>query len=193
MNICLITSTPSGADFKSPVLDELADLGVRIVVLFLEPQQRVLWNRQNIVFYAPLSNVGGLGGVPLEAVYRQRLDAVRKHWLAPIKSATPGVARILQGIERRGFRIARAGGSRVVGRLESAAAVIRQRLSKTPINPLENLPQGIGAYGVVQALDAASISVAKEAAAAGGAQYFGPAAGNVKAAYEQAIMHWLKA
>lgn len=194
MNVCLITSTPSAASFDPAVAEKLVGLGFRVVVLFLTPQSRRLWNKGQIVFYAPSGAAENLFGDPLEARYRATLDRARKLWLAPLEGRSGMAVRIAKGVERRAYKGARVAGALAAGRIESLAARILG--GPEDHDPLEHLPQGVGAYGVFQPLDEAAVATAKRACERGGAIYAGPELREIpelQPFYESAIMRWLRA
>lgn len=193
MNVCLITGAPSAASFDPAVAEKLVGLGFRVVVLFLHPQARRLWNKGQLVYYAPSGAAEHLFGDPLEARYRATLDRARKRWLAPLEGRAGLVVRIAKGVERRAYKGARAAGALAAGRVESLAA--RLLSGRDDHDPLEKLPQGVGAFAVFQALDAESVGTAKRACTTGGAMYAGPElteAAELQSFYEGAIMRWLR-
>lgn len=193
MNICLVSSAKSAGDLPPGVMNNLAELGVRVVVVCLQPQQRHLWNRGTVVFYAPKSTAAGLFTAPLETLYRRKLDQVRPLWLRPLNQQSGKGARLGKALERRGYQVLRVLGSASAGRLEAAIAGVRSKLGTAmPVAPFEKIPEGLGAYGVVQALDQASAAEAKTAAESCGAIYLGPGI-HGKEVYEQAILHYLRA
>lgn len=191
MNVCFITSAASSSSFDPAVAERLVGLGFRVVVLFLHPQSRRLWNKGQIVFYAPSGAAENLFGDPLEARYRTSLDRARKLWLAPLEGRSGTLVRIAKGIERRAYKGARVAGSLAAGRVESLASRVLSR--GVEYDPLEKLPQGVGAFAVVQALDSGAVATAKRACERGGAVYAGPELTDLQPFYEGAIMRWLRA
>lgn len=191
MNVCLVSSARALGEFDSTVADRLAGLGLRVVVVFLHPQGRHLWNQGTVVYFSPSSAADGLFGEPVEAMVKRGLERSRHVWLRPLQRRGGFGARVALGVERRAFRIAVRGSGIVAGRLE--AALGRLMNQGRSVDPFAKLPQGAGAYGVFHALDAGAVEAARAACAQGGAIYAGPETGDLQKFYEDAIMRWLRA